>query len=372
MKKRTQTFHIPHLTRFKRLQQKEVGAPPGTIMHIGDKRVDKMRLDAVDYGPGHVEDFEIEVPEKLNQYLEHESTTWLKFCGLHEVTKIQEIGKQMNIHPLVLEDIVNTIQRPKREAYDNYLYIVLKILFFDEKNDTIEHEQLSLIVGPNYLLSIQESDNNYFDVIRKRLNVEKSRLRTQKTDYLAYAIIDVVVDNYFRIMAQVNDRIARIEEELLENPTQETHQKIHALRRDLIGLRRAVWPLRDILNSLIRDESDFISEQTKIFFRDVYEHVIQIIDNIDSSRDLVMGMFDSYMSHVSHRMNEVMKVLTIIATIFIPLTFIAGIYGMNFNSAISPYNMPELDMYYGYPAVMGLMLLVTLVMVVYFKRKEWL
>jgi len=372
MDEKYKKLRIPTLPRVSNLFNKKAGAPPGTIVHTGEKKVDEMIITGVDYSTDYVEDLEIESPELLKKFVSKDSVTWLSVCGLHEVTKIQEIGRQLDIHPLVLEDIANTDQRPKREEYENYLFIVLRIIFYDSNEETIRTEQLSLLLGAHHVLSIQESNAPYFEFIRKRLDVKDSRIRAQGSSYLAYAIIDTTVDYYFQVMAVISERIEKIEDELVDDPTRETHDKIHALRRDLIGLRKAVWPMRDILNSLIRDESKFIDDQTKIYLRDVYEHVIQIIDHIESSRDLVRGMFDSYMSAESHKMNEVMKVLTIIATIFIPLTFIAGIYGMNFNSEVSPYNMPELGYYYGYPAVMALMVVIFIGMLIYFKFKNWL
>ena len=372
MNKSNRKLRFPTLPGIGYFFNRKVGAPPGTIVHTGEKKMEEMIIRGVDYSAEYVEDIEIDSTELLNKFINQDSVTWISICGLHEVTKLQEIGNQLNIHPLVLEDIANTDQRPKREEYENYLFIVLRIIFYDKQEETIRTEQLSLLIGAHHVLSIQESSKSYFDFIRKRLDVKDSRIRNQGSGYLAYAIIDITVDYYFQVMAVITERIEKIEDELVENPTRETHNKIHALRRDLIGLRKAVWPMRDILNSLIRDESKFIDDQTKIYLRDVYEHIVQIIDHIESSRDLVRGMFDSYMSAESHKMNEVMKVLTIIATIFIPLTFIAGIYGMNFNSEVSPYNMPELNLYYGYPAVMIFMGIIFIGMLIYFKFKNWL
>ncbi|MDX1617621.1 MAG: magnesium/cobalt transporter CorA [Balneolaceae bacterium] len=310
--------------------------------------------------------------EESEPYLAEPTKTWLEVYGLHDVEKLKSIWSFFDLHPLVQEDIVNTTQRPKAELYENNMFIVLRMLYYSEQNHQLESEQVSIVLGKNYVLSFQESDNPFLKPVVERLKHGNIRIRKHGVDYLAYALIDAIVDHYFRVLEAIGNRMEAVEEELLDDPGQDTFQNVHHIRRDLIAFRKAVWPLRDTLNSAIRDESPFIADNTKIFLRDVYDHMVQIIDNIENYRDMIMGMHDIYMSHVSNRMNEVMKVLTIIATIFIPLTFIAGIYGMNFDPGVSPYNMPELSWYWGYPATMVVMAVVAALMVVYFKRKGWL
>lgn len=367
---------VKEFKSFKRIlpafSSKKPGAAPGTIEHIGEQKLEDIQLTIHDYDVDHVDEVVIGDVEESRPYLEHPSKTWLKVFGLHDIEKIKEVWSFFDLHPLVQEDIVNTTQRPKAELYENNMYFVLKMLSWSDEKNQIESEQVSIVLSNNYVLSFQETDRPFFNPILERLKFGNIRIRKHGVDYLAYALIDNIVDHYFSVLEGIGNRIEDLEEELLDEPDEDTLQKIHALRRDLIFFRKSVWPLRDMLNATIRDETPFIEENTKLYLRDVYDHVVQIIDNIENYRDMMISMHDMYMSHVSNKMNEVMKVLTIIATIFIPLTFIAGIYGMNFNTEISPYNLPELDWYYGYPIAMGSMIIIGLIMLYYFKRKGWL
>lgn len=351
---------------------KKPGAAPGTVEHIGRKRVEEVNITVHDYDEAHVERIAIDSIEDCRPYLDEPSKTWIKVQGLHDVPKLQRIWSYFDLHPLIQEDIVNTRQRPKVEQYENCIFIVMRMLSYDPEQEAVDSEQISIILGKNFVLSFQESDQPIFEPVVERLNVGKSRMRTLGPDYLAYALIDNVTDHYFSLLTVLDEQLESVEDELMEDPEEETFHRIHALRKEVTFTRKAIWPTRDMLNSIIRDESAFIEEPTKIFIRDVYDHVVQIIDNIENYRDIIIGMHDMYMSHVSNKMNEVMKVLTIIATIFIPLTFVAGIYGMNFNPEASPYNMPELNWYWGYPAFWGLMLILATIMVIFFKRKNWL
>lgn len=352
--------------------RKEPGDAPGTIVHTGSRRVDEMVIHAIDYDKESLREREVLQLDKLANYLATESITWLQCYGVHDVEKIREVGNQLKIHPLVLEDIAHTNQRPKMEEYDTYFYIVLRLLRRGEQGTPVTSEQLSLILGPNYLFVAQESDDEFFSGIERRLQNQAGRLRTEGSDYLCYAVMDTVVDYYVDVLSQLTERMEALELELLEDPSKQTLGQIHSLRRDLVAFRKAVSPMREITADLIKQEHTIIGEQTKRYFSDVQDHLIQIVDTTDSHKDIVGSMFDTYMSLESNKMNEIMKVLTIIATIFIPLTFIAGIYGMNFNADASPYNMPELDAYYGYPIAMGVMVVVALIMVLFFRRKDWL
>jgi magnesium transporter len=267
--------------------------------------------------------------------------------GLHELNVVEKMGAHFGIHPLVLEDIVHTGQRTKAEEFETYIYIVLKMLVYDETVDHITAEQVSLLLGPHILFSFQEKEGDVFEYVRERIRKARGRIRKSGCDYLAYALMDAVVDQYFAILERLGDKIEALEEQLLEQPTPQILEDIHHLKREMIFMRKQVWPLREVINSLIKDPSELIQETTHIYLRDVYDHTIQVIDTIESFRDVLSGLSDLYLSTVSNRMNEVMKVLTIMATIFIPLTFIAGIYGMNFEF------MPELKWQWSYPVLWG-------------------
>lgn len=292
--------------------------------------------------------------------------TWLDIDGVHQTEILEAVGAHANLHPLVIEDIHNTYQRPKVEDYEDYLYIVLKMISWDGDANEVRAEQVSLILGKNYVLSFKEDPGDIFDPIRQRLRESKGRIRKMGADYLAYSLLDQVVDHYFLILENLGEQIEDLEEELITNPDASTLQTIHHLKRELIFLRKSVWPLREAISSLERGESPLFQSDTLVYLRDVYDHAIQVIDTIETFRDMVSGMLDIYLSSVSNRMNEVMKVLTIIATIFIPLTFIAGIYGMNF------VNMPELQWPWGYFMVWGVMIIIFIGMLIFFKRKKWL
>jgi len=292
--------------------------------------------------------------------------TWLDIDGVHQNEVLETVGAHAGLHPLVIEDIHNTYQRPKVEDYEDYLYIVLKMISWDGDSTEIQAEQVSLILGQNYVLSFKEDPGDIFDSIRTRLREGKGRLRKLGADYLAYSLLDQVVDHYFLVLENLGEKIEDLEEKLVTNPDASTLQTIHHLKRELIFLRKSVWPLREAISSLERGESPLFQPETLVYLRDVYDHTIQVIDTIETFRDMVSGMLDIYLSSVSNRLNEVMKVLTIIATIFIPLTFITGIYGMNFT------NMPELQWPWGYFMVWGVMLITFIGMLIFFKRKKWL
>lgn len=286
--------------------------------------------------------------------------------GVHQLENIEKIGKKFKIHPLVLEDIMNTGQRPKMEDFENFLFIVLKMFQYDENETQTKTEQVSLIIGSSYLISFQENEGDVFDLIRERIRTDRGRIRKMGTDYLAYSLIDAIVDNYFTVLEKIGESIEDIEDELINNSTPEILHTIHTLKRELIFLRKSVWPLREVIGRLERWESPLIEKSMAIYLRDVYDHTIQVIDALETFRDMLSGMLDIYLTSVSNRMNEVMKVLTIIATIFIPLTLVTGIYGMNFKY------MPELNLPWGYPMVYVVMFTIILVMLVYFRRKKWL
>ncbi len=345
---------------------KKAGLPPGTLVHVGEKKVEKVRIRIIDYNESGITEKQVDKIEDCFPFRDEPTTSWINIDGLHEIDIIEKIGNYFGIHPLVLEDIVHTGQRPKFEEADTYIYIVMKMLHYDKNDNDIRDEQFSLILGKNFIISFQEKYGDVFEPVRQRIRSGKIRVRKRKADYLAYALIDAIVDNYFVALEQLGEKIVELEGELLSDPKPETMQAIHFLKRRLIVLRKSVWPLREVINLFERSESDLIEDSTSPYLRDVYDHTIQIIDTIESYRDMVSGMLDTYLSSVSNKMNEVMKVLTIIATIFIPLTFIAGIYGMNFEF------MPELNWHWSYPVVWVVMLAVAGTMIYYFRRKKWM
>jgi len=345
---------------------RKAGLPPGTLVHIGTRKAESVRITIIDYDEEKFQEKQLPAIEQCFPFKETTTVTWINIDGIHDVSLIEKLGKQFDLHPLILEDILNTEQRPKLEDFEKYIFIVLKMLSYDDKGQTIEAEQVSLVVGPNFVISFQERVGDVFEQIRDRIRNAKGRVRKMGADYLGYTLIDAVVDGYFSILEKFGEKVEALEEELVTNPTNKTMQQIHNLKRELILLRKSVWPLREVVSALQRSDISIIKETTGIYLRDVYDHTIQIIDTIESFRDMVSGMLDIYLSSISNRMNAVMKVLTIIATIFIPLTFVAGIYGMNFKF------MPELQWHWGYPTALGVMGIIAIIMLMYFRRKKWL
>ena len=313
-----------------------------------------------------MEEKEVEEIDEAFLFKDDKRITWINIDGLQKISIIEKIGNHFNLHPLVLEDIANTTQRPKMEDYTDYIFVVLKMLQYSEEDKEIKGEQVSLILGSNWVVSFQETEGDVFDQIRERIRTDKGSIRKMGADYLAYVLMDAIVDNYFAVLEKVGEKIEEIEDETVSNPSPETLQTIHDLKRQMIMLRKSVWPLREVISRLERWESKLINESTDIFLRDLYDHTIQVIDAVETFRDMLSGMLDIYMSSVSNRMNEVMKVLTIIATIFLPLTLVAGIYGMNFRI------MPELQWEMGYPFALLIMLAVGITMLIYFRRRNWL
>jgi magnesium transporter len=342
----------------------KLGAPPGTIVYSGEERTDKVRITLIEYNES---EFFEQTFYDLSECLDHVNPAmvkWINVDGIHDVTMIEKIGKYFNIHPLTLEDVVNTNQRAKFEDYENYVVSIMKMIYYDTE---MRSEQLTVVLMEGMVISFQEVDGgDAFDLIRNRLRQGKGRIRRMSADYLAYALIDAVVDCYFTILEKIGDRIEMLEDELITDPSKETMRHLHHLKREMIFIRKAVWPMRELINNLERSETELIKPSTDIYLRDVHDHTIRVIDTVETYRDLLSGMMDIYLSSVSNRMNEVMKVLTIITTIFVPVTFIAGVYGMNFDY------MPELHSKWGYPAIWAVMLVMIVSLLVYFRRKKWL
>jgi len=354
---------LPKLVKEK---LKKVGLPPGSIVHIGNKRDEKVKITIVDYCEAKFQEKEAKSVEECFPYKDKSTVTWININGVHKMKVIEEIGKCFNLHPLILEDIVDTDQRPKIKDFGNYIFIILKMLYYDKNDNEMKVEQVSLILGKNYVISFQEREGDVFSSIRERIRNNIGRIRKAGADYLIYVLIDAIVDNYFIITEKLGEKIENLEDKVISRPKPANLRVIHKLRRDLIFLRKSVWPLREVISILQRGESSLILESTNIYLRDVYDHTIQVMDTVETLRDIISGMLDIYLSSASIRMNEIMKMLTIIATIFIPLTFITGIYGMNFR------NIPEIKWVWGYPVVLLGMLIIGIVMVIYFKRKKWM
>ncbi len=354
---------MPQLIRSR---TKKSGLPPGTIVYVGKQKTDQVRINVIDYDEKYFEEKEAKVIEETFEFVDKKTVTWINIDGLQKVDVIEKIGSHFNLHPLVMEDIANTEQRPKFEEFENHIFVVLRMLRYDDQNNEIISEQISLILGSGWVLSFQESEGDVFDKVRALLRNNKGRIRKLSADYLLYTLIDAVVDNYFAVLEKMGEKIEDIEDVLITDPNPRTLTTIHDLRRESISLRKSVWPLREAVNSLERVESKLVSKTTKIYLRDVYDHTIQIIDSIETFRDLLSGMLDIYLSSLSNKMNQIMKVLTIIATIFIPLTMVSSIYGMNFRY------MPELEMTWGYPLVLLLMLSIAVTMLLYFRKNRWI
>jgi magnesium transporter len=354
------------MAKFIKQSSKMRGLPPGELVHIGEKKTEKTSITVLDYDENTFEEKSVKTVEECFPFRESPTVSWINIDGVHEVNFIEKLGNRFGVHPLTLEDIVNTDQRPKLEEFEQYLFVILKMLQYDDENQEIITEQISVLLGPNFVISFQEKPGDVFDPLRNRIRNAKGRIRKMGADYLAYALLDAIVDNYFVILEKIGERIEEMEEKIVSNPTPKTLHTIHSLKRGLIFLRKSVWPLREVINGLEKGESPLIHKTTGIYLRDVYDHTIQVIDTVETYRDMVAGMLDIYLSSISNKMNEVMKVLTIFAAIFIPLTFIVGVYGMNFKW------MPELDWHWGYPMVWLVIALVSLSMIVFFRRRKWL
>lgn len=343
---------------------KSVGLVPGTIIHTGETTMEKVRITLIGYDNASFFEKNIEDIDECLEYKNSKFVIWINIDGIHNAEIINKIGKHFNIHTLALEDIANPDQRPKIEEYDNYNFFVLKMLYQSEGD--IFSEQISIIQNENFVISFQEKKGDVFDVIRDRIRNYKGRIRSLGSDYLSYSLIDSIIDNYFVILERIEDEIEFIEDRMLDSPKHSDLLDCHNIKRDLIYLRKCIWPLRETINKLEKYELKFFEQSTKIFVRDLYDHVVRIIDAVESFRDVVNGLIELYLSNVSNKTNSVMKLLTIISTIFMPLTFIAGIYGMNFKF------MPELDAKLGYPITLGFMFLIGFGMFLYFKIKKWL
>lgn len=345
---------------------KKAGLPPGTVTQVSEESAIPTSISIIDYDQDHFEQMESADESLVIQEKTSPRVTWFKVKGLGRVEAISRMGEIFSLHPLVMEDVMNTYQRPKVEEYEDYVFLVLHAMHFERENSDLDNEQVSLVLGKDWLISFQEGRHELFRSVLERIERGRGRIRKLGVDYLAYVLMDAVVDQYFVALEGMGEEVERLEEELLDKPNQNTMHRLHQLKRQCLAFRKAVWPLREVVSWLSRDESGLVRSEVRPFLRDLYDHTIQVIDQVETLRDLLSGLMDLYLSSVSNRMNEVMKVLTIIATMFIPLTFLAGLYGMNFKV------MPELEWKWGYPLVLIVMLVSVVGMLYYFRRKKWI
>lgn len=359
------TQPLQTVTSLFRNKPKKIGLSPGSLIHVGEQKMERPVFSYLDYSE---DQFSSETDVSLATCLDlkgQQTVSWINLDGVHDISLVEAFGKAFDLHPLTLEDILNTNHAPKFEEFEDSALIIMKMFFFDEQSCQIRAEQISLVLTRCNVLTFQEQPGDVFNEVRLRIERKSGRIRQRGPDYLAYALLDSVVDSYFHVLEKIAERLDYLETELISRPTQELLHQVHQLKGQLIFLRKAVWPTRDLIGTLMHSESSLIADSTNIFLRDLYDHGVQALDTVENFRDTASGLVDLYVSSVSQRMNEVMQVLTIMASIFIPLTFIAGIYGMNFEL------MPELKWRYGYPMIWGIMVVCAVGMLWFFKRKKW-
>lgn len=345
------------------------GTAPGTLRPVAAPRGARTQITVIDYGPEALHETQCASIEEVFRFRDTPTVTWINIEGLHDVELIQKLGSHFGFHPLALEDVLNCGQRPKVEDYGTYHFLVMKSVHLV---DELEIEQISFFLSGNYVITLQEQAGDSFEAVRERIRQGKGTIRRAGPDYLTYALLDALVDEFFPVLEAYGEKIEDLEDDLIVRPAPGTLSAIQRIKRELLVLRRAAWPEREVINALQRSETDVIQAPTQVFLRDCYDHAIQVIDMIETYRDLASGMQEVYLSSLSNRMNEIMKVLTIISTIFIPLSFIAGVWGMNFDPESSPFNMPELRWFWGYPTALGIMAVTASGLLVFFRRRGWL
>ena len=354
------------MPRILRISSRKAGLAPGTLIHIGEPTTRPVKITLMDYDADTFQEKVIETVEECTPFRAKPTVTWIHVDGVHQVEIVSKLGECFGLHSLLLEDILHTDQRAKLENYDDHLFIVLKMLRYDEEAGSITEEQVSIILGESFVLSFQEKEGTVLNPLRGRIRDRKGRVRRAGADYLVYGILDAIVDSYFVVLEKIGEKIEQFEDEIVANPTRETLSLLQRLRREMIHFRRSVWPLREMIGSLHRGDSPWMQESTTPYLRDVYDHTVRQIETADTYRDILGSLLEIYLSSISNRMNEVMKVLTMFATIFIPLTFIVGVYGMNFRC------MPELEWKAGYPILWAVMVAIAATLLIYFRRKKWL
>ncbi|MDD3741140.1 MAG: magnesium/cobalt transporter CorA [Bacteroidales bacterium] len=343
----------------------KIGLPPGSLIFNGIERKHDISIEHIAYSPDEYFEESIDSIGKIDLASDSGKIHWINLNGVHDTNMIKNIGEKFNIHKLVLEDVLNTHQRPKVDFYDEHIFAVIKMLVYNKEDKSVDSEQVSIVAGSNYLISFQEKSGDVFDPLRKRLQSASGKIRTLGSDYLLYAILDIIIDNYFILLESLGEEVEKYETDLIDNANKDILNRIYYLKRENLLLRNAVWPVRELVLQFEKTDSPLIKKKNIIYFRDLYDHTIQVIDNVEIYRDLLSGLIELYYTNTGNKTNEVMKVLTIISTIFIPLTFIAGIYGMNFKY------MPELEWHYAYFGVWGIMITLFVLMIWYFRRKKW-
>ena len=353
--------------QYRKQKKSKIGLPPGTIVYTGDKEKEEpIHLTLIKYDEKNFEMKELEEIEEFFQLRDNQKTNWLIVQGIHNVEIIERLGEKINIHPIVLEDIANIFERTKIEIFDDILFILLKIFKYStDDGDKLNDKQISILLHEKTVIVFLEDKIEFLKPAINRLQSGFGRIRRHESDYLFYSLIDIIIDSHFTLLEIFGEKVGEIEEELIDNPTKETLFKIQHIKRDIIHIRKTIFPMRETINTIIRGDSPLIKDETNIYFRDAYDHIIRIIETLESYRDMVSGLLDIYLSSISNKMNEVMKVLTIIATIFIPLTFVVGVYGMNF------LYMPEIAWKYSYLVVWIVMIIIAIIMIIYFRRKKW-
>ncbi len=345
------------------------GTSPGTLRAPEDGDTGPVKVTIIDYGPDCFEERQVAEVEECFPYRDKPTVTWINVEGLSDIGLIEKLGQHFGLHPLTLEDVLNCGQRPKLEDYGSYHFMVMKSLYFREEE--LEIEQISFFLSGTYVITFQQVPGDSFEAVRERIRQGKGQIRKMGPDYLLYALVDALVDEFFPVLESYGERVEELEDEVIDKPTPEILNEIHRIKRELLLVRRTAWPEREVINALQREDTYLVKPETRVFLRDCYDHTIQVIDMVETYRDLASGLLEVYLSSASNRLNEVMKVLTIISTIFIPLNFIAGVYGMNFSPEASPLNMPELNWFFGYPMALGIMVTVGVSLVIYFRRKGW-
>ncbi len=352
--------------------KKKLGMPPGSLVYMGDSKESHVSISLIEYNESSFQEKAIENISDLKSVKENENVSWINVCGLNDIKALEEIGSIFEIHPLTLEDILNVYHHPKMDEYENYLFLILKMVSYDNSAGLLDIEHVCIVLGKNYFITFQEKEGDVFDLIRERIKNNKGKVRKLKADYLMYRLIDSIVDNYLVVLECYNERIEDIEDELMLIHDDIDLELIHDIRKEITKLRRIISPLSEIIHLLQKEKILFIQKGTIVFLRDLYDHTKLAVETTENFRELLGGLLQIYLSATSHRMNNIVKLLTIVSTIFIPLTFIVGVYGMNFSPATSIWNMPELNWKYGYPLIMLFMLLIALGLVLFFKKKKWL
>ena len=357
--------------RLGRLSKKP-GLKPGSVVYVGRERTEDVHIDVIDYTDREHVEKRLASAQECFPYRDSSSITWINVDGIHRVDAVEAFGEHFGMHPLTLEDVVNTGHRPKIEESADHIVVVLKMIYRDAANGDLRAEQVSVIFGKKWVITFQETGQDVFDPVRRRIKKTVPRVRFMSTDYLAYALLDAVVDHYFVILEQLGEEIDVLDDAVSESPKPEHLSSIRHLKMQLLSMRKAVWPLREVIGALERTESKLVKASTLRYLRDLYEHTIQVIDTVETYRDMVSGLLDLYHTGVANHTNDIMKVLTVFATIFIPLGFLAGVYGMNFDTGASPFNLPELGFRFGYPMFWTVVVVVAGSLLWYFRRKNWL